>query len=51
MNPSKKSVLVTLAALLANCASAETKLDFCTEDKYACELKCSDKGGHSMEIS
>ena len=51
MNPSKKSVLVTLTAVLANYASAYKNLDFCTEDKYACESKCSDKGGHSMEIS
>ena len=47
----KKSVLVTLAALFANCASAETKLDFCTDDKLACESKCSEKGGHTMEVS
>jgi hypothetical protein len=51
MNINKKTMLVTMAALFANSASANLNLEFCADDKSTCESKCIEKGGHSMEIT
>jgi len=51
MNINKITVVMTMAALFANSASAKFNLEFCAEDKFTCESKCIEKGGHSMEVS